>query len=133
MCLSFHLELHWDWTFILFALVLTLIAVIGKFVGSALGLAVYRRNVWESTVVGFGMNGRGAVELVVASVIVKLSNELLSSGAITDPLLTQQQFSALIIMAFITTLLSPICLKWSIMRACRADEKADFCRLWKEG
>ncbi|HDO34933.1 MAG TPA: hypothetical protein ENH07_01350 [Nitrospirae bacterium] len=69
------------------------------------------------------------MELVVATVVLKLSDELVTKGLISEPLLTQPQFSALILMAFITTLLAPISLKWSVMRACKGDEKAEFCRL----
>jgi Kef-type K+ transport system membrane component KefB len=128
--LSFHLHLYWDWPFILFSAILTLMAVIGKVAGSGLGYTILRRNYWESAIVGFGMNGRGAVEIVVATVVLKLSEDLLSSGIVTEPLLTQDQFSALILMAFITTLLAPITLKWSVMKACTSDEQASFCMLW---
>ncbi len=128
--LSFHLHFYWDLSFITFALVLTLMAVIGKVVGCGFGYAAIRRNLWESTIVGFGMNGRGAVELVVASVVLALSNDLMSSGAIGEPLLTETQFSSLILMAFLTTMMAPITLKWSIMKACSSDEKASFCMLW---
>ena len=130
--LSFHLHIAWNISFIVFALVLTLMAIAGKLFGCGLGYALLRRNAWESTIVGFGMNGRGAVEIVVASVVLKLSNDLLTSGTISEPLLTQDQFSALILMAFITTLMAPITLKWSVMKACSADEKASFCTLWDE-
>jgi Kef-type K+ transport system membrane component KefB len=128
--LSFHLHFQWDMTFIIFASALTLMAVIGKLAGCGLGYAVFRRNFWESTIVGFGMNGRGAVEIVVASVVLKLSDELMSSGTVADPLLTHDQFSALILMAFITTMIAPVTLKWSVMKACGSDEKASFCVLW---
>jgi Kef-type K+ transport system membrane component KefB len=131
--LSFHLHFQWDMSFIFFAFVLTLMAIIGKLVGCGAGYAVFRRNTWESTIIGFGMNGRGAVEIVVASVVLKLSNELMTSQSITEPLLTHNQFSALILMAFITTLMAPLTLKWSVMRACRSDEQATFCQIWKEG
>lgn len=132
--LSFHLHFYWNTTFMLFALVLTLMAIIGKLAGCGLGYAVFRRNFYESVIVGFGMNGRGAVEIVVASVVLKLSEKLTASGVITEPLLTQDQFSALILMAFITTLIAPLTLKWSVMKACSAaDEQASFCVLWDEG
>jgi Kef-type K+ transport system membrane component KefB len=97
--LSFHLHLNWNVSFIFFTLVLTLVAILGKLVGCGLGYAAFRRNFWESIIVGFGMNGRGAVEIVVASVILKLSGELMSAGGSAGPLLTQDQFSALILMA----------------------------------
>jgi Kef-type K+ transport system membrane component KefB len=130
--LSFHLHLEWNLSFIFFAFILTLMAIIGKFVGCGTGYALFRRNLWESTIIGFGMNGRGAVELVVASVVLKLSNQLMSSQHITEPLLTQNQFSALILMAFITTLMAPLTLKWSVMKGCQSDEKATFCQIWNE-
>jgi Kef-type K+ transport system membrane component KefB len=131
--LSFHLHFAWNASFIIFALFLTITAVAGKLFGCGLGYALFRRKFWESTIIGFGMNGRGAVELVVASVIIKFSDELISSNAITKPLLTEDQFSALILMAFITTLMAPLTLKWSVMKACGSDEKAAFCRLWEDG
>ena len=129
--LSFHLVLSWDPMFVLFALVICIVAVIGKVVGCGLGLASCGFSLWESAIVGFGMNGRGAVELVVATVVTTLSKQLLSTGVITTPLLTEQQFSALVLMGFVTTLITPMTLKWSVMKACQADEKAEFCTLWR--
>jgi Kef-type K+ transport system membrane component KefB len=130
--LSFHLHLQWDINFIVFALAITLIAIAGKLIGCGLGYMAFKGTFWESAIVGFGMNGRGAVEVVVASVVIKLSDELMSSGTIAEPLLTAGQFSALILMAFITTMMAPLTLKWSAIRTCRSDEKSDFCRLWED-
>ena len=42
------------------------------------------------------------------------------------------QFSALIFMAFLTTLMAPITLRWAVLRTCLPDEKAAFCQLWEE-
>jgi Kef-type K+ transport system membrane component KefB len=130
--LSFHLHLQWDINFIVFALAITLIAIAGKLIGCGLGYMAFKGTFWESAIVGFGMNGRGAVEVVVASVVIKLSDELMSSGTIMEPLLTAGQFSALILMAFITTMMAPLTLKWSAIRTCKSDEKANFCRLWED-
>ena len=130
--LAFHLHIYWTASFLVFALALTAAAVLGKLLGCGLGYALFRRNVWESSIIGFGMNGRGAVELVIASVVIKLSNELMAAGTISEPLLTESQFSALIVMAFVTTLMAPVTLKWSVMKACGSDEKASFCMLWDE-
>jgi Kef-type K+ transport system membrane component KefB len=77
------------------------------------------------------MNGRGAVELVVAAVVIKLSAQLIEAQNITEPLLTQDQFSALVIMAFITTMIAPISMKWAVRKACSVDEDAEFCQLWE--
>jgi len=130
--LAFHLQMEWSSHFLLLALTITVFAIIGKFVGAGLGARLFGHTPRESVVIGFGMNGRGAVELVVAAVVIELSNELLSSGAITDPLLTPEQFSALVLMAFITTLLTPILLKSSISRSCSGNEKEEFCELWEQ-
>ena len=130
--LSFHLYLYWDWSFISFTLILILVAIVGKLIGCGLGAAVSRYNFWESTIIGFGMNGRGAVELVLATVVLEISEQLMVSKHISEPLLTQDQFSALVLMAFFTTLIAPISLKWAVNRTCLPSEKADFCRLWDE-
>ncbi len=130
--LSFHLHLTWSWSFVVFAAVLTLVAIVGKLIGCGLGAAAFRYNYWESMIIGFGMNGRGAVELVVASVVLNLSAGLVEAKTISAPLLTQAQFSGLVLMAFITTLVAPISLKWSVTRTCLPAEHADFCVLWEQ-
>ena len=78
------------------------------------------------------MNGRGAVELVVAQVVITFSEELLASNVISQPLLTDMQFSGLVLMAFVTTMLAPITLKMAVTRTCSSAESADFCKLWDE-
>jgi len=128
--LSFHLHFSHNWPFISFALVLIIVAIAGKLVGCGLAAAAFRCNFWESTVIGLGMNGRGAVEVVVATVIIKLSDKLMVGKVINEPLLTQDQFSVLILMAFITTMIAPISLKWAVTRTCLPVEKAGFCELW---
>ena len=130
--LSFHLRLSWNWTFISFALILILVATLGKLAGCGLGARLFRFNLRESFIIGVGMNGRGAVELVVATVVLNLSRELMETRVIGDPLLTQDQFSGLVLMAFVTTLITPLLLKWSVTSTCHPNEKADFCRLWDE-
>jgi len=128
--LSFHLHFDWNISFISFALILTLAAIFGKVVGCGAGYALIKRNYREALIIGFGMNGRGAVEIVVASVVLKLSTELMSTNVISEPLLTNNQFSALILMAFITTMIAPVTLKWSVMRTCSSDEESSVCSLW---
>ena len=130
--LAFHIHFQWDLMFILFATTLTGVAIIGKLFGSAVGAKMFGYGGRESMVIGLGMNGRGAVELVVATVVIKLSNELMADKVIAEPLLTQTQFSALVLMAFITTLITPILLKWSISRSCQTDDKAEFCTIAEE-
>ena len=77
------------------------------------------------------MNGRGAMEMVIAAVIIELSDKLIASHTITEPLITEDQFSALICMAFITTIIAPLSLKWTVKKYCTYDENAQFCSLWE--
>jgi Kef-type K+ transport system membrane component KefB len=130
--LSFHLHIHWEWSFIFFTITITLIAIMGKILGCGFGAYLYRKSFWESTIIGSGMNGRGAVEMVIAAVVIELSDKLIASHTITEPLLTQDQFSALICMAFITTLIAPLSLKWTVKKAGTYDENVQFCSLWEK-
>jgi len=131
--LSFHLKFKFEFSFIIFSLIITLIAIIGKLVGSALGAYISGQKASQSIIVGFGMNGRGAVELAVAAVVLDLSNQLVKAKQISSPLLSSDQFAALILMAFFTTLIAPIALKWAVMRSCDPEEKKRFCELWDRG
>ena len=130
--LSFHLHIQWEWSIIFFTITITLIAFVGKIFGCGLGAYLYGQSFWESTIIGSGMNGRGAVEMVIAAVVIKVSDKLINNHAITEPLLTQDQFSALICMAFITTMIAPLSLKWTVKRSCTYDENVKFCNIWED-
>lgn len=129
--LAFYFHFVRDWHFLLFAAAITVAPVAGKFVGSGLSARLCGHTPREAVVIGYGMNGRGAVELVVAAVVIELSNDLLAGEVITEPLPTQEQFSALVLMAFIATLITPILLKNSVSKSCMGDEKEAFCKLWE--
>ncbi|MBU0730325.1 MAG: cation:proton antiporter [Proteobacteria bacterium] len=127
--LAFHLHIDWSVNFILFASAITLVAVFGKVAGCFAGVRLFGRTSRESLLIGYGMNGRGAVELVIAAIVISLSNELMAKGLIVEPLLTGTQFSALVFMAFVTTLITPLLMKASVMKSCSGDEKESFCAL----
>lgn len=114
--LAFHVNIEWNFQFWMFSIAMIVAAFIGKFVGCGLGAKVSGLGKFESLVIGIGMNGRGAVELVVIGIVIKLSGDLIASGQIIQPLLSESQISALILMVFITTLISPILLKWSLLK-----------------
>jgi len=99
----------------LFLTVLIIIALTSKFVGAglpALAIGLSRR---ESMMVGVGMGGRGAVELIVAGVALEAGLFLQPSPT---PPIVQSLYSAIVIMALITTLATPILLR-RIMRSKR--------------
>jgi Kef-type K+ transport system membrane component KefB len=130
--LAFHIHFKWDLSFLLLVTAITVTAIVGKLVGCGIGALSFRYSMRESAIIGFGMNGRGAVELVIIAVVIALSNDLLAQGLISAPLLTEDQFSALVLMAFITTLLAPLMLRWSVMKTCSGNEKEQFCQLWSD-
>jgi Kef-type K+ transport system membrane component KefB len=130
--LSFHLHFSWNQVFLAFSLALIIVAILGKLLGCGLGALPFKYSMRESFVIGLGMNGRGAVELVVATVVLGLSDNLMAQNIISAPLLTQDQFSALILMAFVATFIAPITLKWAVTNTCAPSEKEQICRLWDD-
>ena len=86
------------------ALLLTVIvlATVGKIVGTAL-FYIPSGNGWrEGVTIGAGMNGRGAVEIVIAGIGLQAG------------IITQEIFSILVFMAIATTATVPIFLKWGV-------------------
>jgi len=128
--LSFHVSLDLpthDWVFLA---AIVLVAVLGKVLGCGLPVLLLKRDWREAVVIGLGMNGRGAVELIVAKAVLLLSFTLTQAEVIREPLLTQSQFTILILMAFITTLMAPISLRAVVPPLCAHSDK-DFCELWR--
>ena len=91
-----------------FVLALTGLALVSKLVGSGIPAywAGFSRH--EALLVGVGMSGRGAVELVIAGIALEAGLFLQPDppGAIVDSL-----FSAIVIMAILTTVATPIALR----------------------
>lgn len=78
------------------------LATLGKLVGTAL-FYIPSGNGWrEGIVVGAGMNGRGAVEIIVAEI------------ALARGLIDRDVFSILVFMALFTTATVPILLTWGV-------------------
>lgn len=74
--------------------VILIVAFIGKIVGAGLGARLTGRSLRESLAIGFGMNARGAIEMILASI------------ALENRLIDTRLFVALIIMALVTSLAS---------------------------
>jgi len=90
------------------AAALTLVAVLGK---QACSLGVWGRGVDRLTV-GLGMIPRGEVGLIFANIGVGLT-----VGG--QPIIDRGTFSAIVVMVIVTTLVTPIALKFSLQRADR--------------
>jgi Kef-type K+ transport system membrane component KefB len=75
-------------------LLVLLVACLGKISGASLGARLSGMSSRDALAVGFGMNARGAVEIVLASL------------ALENHLVDQRIFVALVTMALVTTMLS---------------------------
>jgi Kef-type K+ transport system membrane component KefB len=82
---------HFDLGLVLFVLV---IASAGKLAGAGLGAWLGGMAPREAMAVGWGMNARGAMEMILASV------------ALDHGIIDQRLFVALVVMAFVTSMLS---------------------------
>jgi Kef-type K+ transport system membrane component KefB len=91
-----------------FVVVLTGLALASKLVGSGIPAYWAGFSKRESLLVGVGMSGRGAVELIIAGVA-------LEAGLFLQPdppgLIVQSLFSAIVIMAIVTTVATPVALR----------------------
>jgi K+:H+ antiporter len=102
--LSADLTILRDPQLLLLALGLIAIASIGKFAGAFIGGEIGGLTRRESLALACGMNARGSTEVIVASIG-------LSMGA-----LSQNLFTMIVAMAFVTTIAMPPMLRWGLSR-----------------
>ena len=96
-----------------FVTALILIAFASKFIGAGLPAYWLGHSPRESLMVGAGMSGRGAVELIVAGIALEAG---LFSRPYPVPVIVESLFSAVVIMALVTTVMTPIALRWLVPR-----------------
>jgi K+:H+ antiporter len=102
--LSADLTILRDPQLLLLAMGLIAIASVGKFAGAFAGGAIGGLTRAEALALACGMNARGSTEVIVAAIG-------LSMGA-----LTQNLFTMIVTMAFVTTMGMPPMLRWSLAR-----------------
>jgi Kef-type K+ transport system membrane component KefB len=88
-----------------FLVLLLAVAFLGKLIGAGLPARLAGLSTREAAAVGIGMSGRGAVELVVASIALEAG--LFGQADI----LVSNLFSALVITAVVTTMVMPVALR----------------------
>jgi Na+:H+ antiporter len=93
-----------------FAIVLTLAAIVGKQICT---LGVVERGI-NRLAVGVGMIPRGEVGLIFAGIGATLM--LPSLTGVSEPVINSAVFGAVVIMVVITTLITPLALKWALGR-----------------
>lgn len=99
-------------TFLIGMLVLA-IACFGKFTGAYIGSRVGGLSHWESIAMGSGMNARGAMEIIVATIGVSLG------------VLNQQMYSIIVMVAIVTSLMAPPLLRWALSHVEIGPEEAE--------
>lgn len=105
------------WTLVI-GLVVLAIACFGKFTGAYIGSRVGGLSHWEGIAMGSGMNARGAMEIIVATIGVSL-------GVLNPPM-----YSIIVMVAIVTSLMAPPLLRWSLSHVSMSEEEAN--RLEKE-
>lgn len=97
---------------LLFGLIVLAVACVGKFTGAYLGSRVGGLSHWEGLAMGSGMNARGAMEIVVATIGLSLG------------VLNPQMYSIIVMVAIVTSLMAPPLLRWTLSKVVMSEEEA---------
>lgn len=93
------------------ALVVLLIAIVGKFVGAYLGARASRLSHWEGLALGAGLNARGVIEVIVATVGLRLG------------VLSTATYTIVVLVAIVTSLMAPPMLRYAARRIAVTEEE----------
>lgn len=93
------------------------IACIGKFIGAFIGAWAAGFSFWERLALGSGMNARGAMEIIVATVGLGLG------------VLTLEMYSIIVMVAIVTSLMAPPLLRWTLSHISIGDEEAERLKM----
>jgi Kef-type K+ transport system membrane component KefB len=92
----------------LFTLGLLLLAIIGKVIGAGVPAYMMHKDKHEAAIIGVAMNGRGAVELIIVDIALRVN--LFEHPEPVPPIIANM-YSSIVIMAIVTTILTPLLLK----------------------
>lgn len=97
---------------ILITLIVIAVASGGKVIGTYVGARVIgRRDHWTALSFGAGLNARGAMEIIIATIGLSLG------------ILAQDMFSIIVVMAMATSLMAPPALRWVLKRVEPGEEE----------
>jgi nucleotide-binding universal stress UspA family protein len=106
-------------TLVVITLIVIAIATLGKVIGTYFGARVIGgKDHWTSLSFGAGLNARGAMEIIIATIGLNLG------------ILAQDMFSIIVVMAMATSLMAPSALRWVLQRVEIGEEEEE--RLKKE-
>ena len=101
-----------------FLLLLLLVATAGKLLGAGIAARLSGFSSSESLAVGAAMNARGAVEIIIADIAFRAG---LFEHPDPPPPAIEYLFSAIVIMAILTTISSPLALRWLLPKSERQE------------
>lgn len=120
--IGLHLDLTALTTIPIFLLLLIAVAFGTKLIGAGLPAYFYGMSRRESLAIGVGMSARGAVELIIADIALQAG--LFEHPDPTPPIVARL-FSAVVIMAVVTTVSVPIVLRFIFPRPGASDDSND--------
>lgn len=88
------------------------VATVGKFAGTFIGARAAGLSSWEGIAMGSGLNARGALEIIVATIGISVG------------VLTTTTYSIIVMVAIVTSLAAPPLLRVSLARIEMSDEEA---------
>lgn len=89
------------------------IAIIGKYGGAYLGARLSRLSRWEGMALGAGMNARGVVQVVVATVGLRLG------------VLNTATYTVIVLVAIATSIMAPPLLRIAMRRITQSEEEVE--------
>lgn len=93
------------------SLAILVVAIVGKFSGAFLGSKLSRLSNWEALAIGAGMNSRGVVEIIIATVGLRLG--VLSIGV----------YTGIVLVAVITSLMGPPVLRMAMRKVAQTEQE----------
>src|SRR5690625_2350950 len=94
-----------DPTLLVITLVVIAVASFGKVIGTYTGARIFGgKDHWTSLSLGAGLNARGAMEIIIATIGLRLG------------ILSQDMFSIIVVMAIATSLMAPFALRWVLAK-----------------
>lgn len=97
-----------------FLILLLVLATVGKVLGAGGAAMISGFGARKSFAIGSAMNARGAVEIIIADIALQAG---LFDHPDPAPPAVEYLFSAVVIMAIVTTLASPLALRWLLPRS----------------
>lgn len=97
----------------LWAVIVLVVATAGKMVGSYIGGRMGPLGHRESIAVGVGLNARGALEIIIATIALSIG------------VFNQQAYTVIVLLAMTTSMMAPPLLRWALSNISASEEEAE--------